>query len=668
MGHETEKLSFFRRLAKDVTANTVVISAAALVPLMAMVGGGVDASRYYMTSTRLQAACDAGALAARRAMDDDDFTGEHKQIGRNFFDQNFEDGQFGLEELARDYSATQDGEVVGAATGTLPSVIMDAFGYDEFELDVSCTADINISNTDIMFVLDVTGSMNCPATDTGCSNNGNVEAADSKMSNLRDSVLTFYDSVEAATSNNAQVRYGIMPYSNQVNVGDSLSSAWMAQRHTYQSREADWEVTTSSEPTYGYVTSGTEYRRTGGAYGWDNQNQEKLFRYYVSNYDQCAAKTSTMYDIYHDSNEANWVQTSQYGVDPRVTEYRAPVQYEYYSFSRGTYYNGGRCDLYFDYYLYWGDSVITVTETREQTGTEEEEELEFYWAYRDVEFDLSEVYSTGSLVAPTGWEEANETHVWNGCIEEADTVATASWNPVPTSAYDLDIDLVPATEAERWKPMLPSLVYPRYEDGTTNVYNTSYWTRSEVRTKVDKNQPTTYCPKAARKLEEFDSRSELQSWISAANGFVARGATYHDFGMIWGARFISPDGIFSSENATAPNGDAISRHIVFMTDGTQATNNYIYGLYGVEWWDRRVTTDGSQSQMADRHASRFQAACKAARNKNISVWVVAFGTDLSQNLIDCATPGRAYQASDADALDEAFREIAEKISALRLTD
>ena len=63
-----ERQSFLRSLLHDRTANTIVISAAAMIPLMAMVGGGVDASRYYMTASRMQAACDAGALAARRAM------------------------------------------------------------------------------------------------------------------------------------------------------------------------------------------------------------------------------------------------------------------------------------------------------------------------------------------------------------------------------------------------------------------------------------------------------------------------------------------------------------------------------------------------------------------------------------------------------------------------
>ena len=70
---ERFKGGFFKALIQDTRANTIAIAAAALVPLVAMVGGGIDASRFYMAQSRLQAACDAGALAARRAMNDDTF-------------------------------------------------------------------------------------------------------------------------------------------------------------------------------------------------------------------------------------------------------------------------------------------------------------------------------------------------------------------------------------------------------------------------------------------------------------------------------------------------------------------------------------------------------------------------------------------------------------------
>jgi hypothetical protein len=172
---------------------------------------------------------------------------------------------------------------------------------------------------------------------------------------------------------------------------------------------------------------------------------------------------------------------------------------------------------------------------------------------------------------------------------------------------------------------------------------------------------------AAMGLSEI-TRTQLENFVSAANGFVPNGGTYHDIGMIWGARFISPRGIFEDDNEAAPNGDAIARHIVFMTDGELAPNpTSIYNSYGIEWWDRRVTDDGATSTAETRHAARFQAACRQAREENISVWVVAFGTDITQNMIVCASPGRAYSAASSDELNTAFQEIAQRIAALRLT-
>lgn len=651
MGQITDtRQSFLRSIAKDPTANTIAIAAASLIPLLAMVGGGVDASRYYMTETRLQAACDAGALAARRAMDDSTFESEHRQIGENFFDQNFEDGLFGLEGLKRDYTATNDGTVSGSAEGTLPTSIMGAFGYTEFDLEVDCSAEINISNTDVMFVLDVTGSMNCSADGSNCSSSN----TNSRISNLRSSVLTFYDTVDSATSASAQIRYGIVPYAAQVNVGDSLDTSWMATSHTYQSREADWIITTTYEPeSYTYV-------RTGDATNFDFQGRTEENDYNVTTFDDCVALINTRQDIFVRSSEPTWTQVSQSGSNPRTTVYNGVVTYESFQFNGGFYYGSSdRCQLFYNHNEY--DAVSTITVIEGAT-----EEREFQWAYRPVNYDLTSLYSTGSLVTPTGRDEANETHTWNGCIEEADTVQASVLDPLPTGAYDLNIDLVPGTPAERWKPMMPDITYLRYNDGA-NWWDTTNWERGDVFSTEDKVNGFSPCPKAARKLAPFDSRADLESWVSASNGFTAAGNTYHDFGMIWGGRFITPDGIFASENATAPNGDAISRHIVFMTDGNLVTRQYRYGLYGMEWWERRTTTDGTDAQQRANHAERFQAACRAARNKNISVWVVAFGTSLSQNLIDCATPGRAYHADDAAELDTAFREIAELIAALRLT-
>ncbi len=60
--------AFLGGLLRDARGNALAIMAAALIPLAGMVGGGVDIARMYIVKTRLQHACDAGALAGRKAM------------------------------------------------------------------------------------------------------------------------------------------------------------------------------------------------------------------------------------------------------------------------------------------------------------------------------------------------------------------------------------------------------------------------------------------------------------------------------------------------------------------------------------------------------------------------------------------------------------------------
>lgn len=634
--------TFLQRIAHDTTANTLAISAAAMLPLMAMVGGGVDASRYYMTESRLQAACDAGALAARRAMDDNDFTNEHKTVGLNFFDNNYKEGTFGLENLERNFVGTDDGEVNGTATGTLPASIMGAFGYKTFPVEVECQADINIANTDIVLVLDTTGSMD-----------------GQPIQDLRDATMSFYDVIEEATSDAAQVRYGIVPYSSQVNVGHLLQAGWMKTNHTYQSRET---IRTSGTPT----TESIDVVRTGDATNFQNLPNQQYYSEVLATYNDCVDIAFTNEPgnneyISHDPEGLTLVSQETNG-SRTVSVYEGFAKYLNLNFANGTWFGSTsstnrECRLYFNRQSYDAWSTITIIE---------DAPYEWDWEYKPVSYNVGNVKSNGYLDAPTGDDMESVRHNWNGCIEEAQTVNTNVWNPVPAGAYDIDIDLVPSSEAERWAPMLPTLVRPRYTDGS-NRYSESNYVYGNMRSEEDKQPIWTTCPKPVRQLDEMPDRTELVDYLKASEGFVADGATYHDIGMVWGGRMISPDGIFSSRNQTGANGQSISRHIVFMTDGVMFGNNRVYSPYGYEWWDRRVTDDGDQDDNTAIHAERFQAACRAVRNKNITLWVVAFGTALSQNLIDCATPGRAMRAADGDELDDKFREIAEKIADLRLT-
>src|SRR5690554_3566834 len=97
------------RLAHDCAGNTIMLVAAALLPLLALVGGGVDIGRGYLAQSRLQQACDAGVLAARKRLGSETVvTGEIPAatalIGDRFFKTNFREASYG--SIDREFEMT----------------------------------------------------------------------------------------------------------------------------------------------------------------------------------------------------------------------------------------------------------------------------------------------------------------------------------------------------------------------------------------------------------------------------------------------------------------------------------------------------------------------------------------------------------------------------------
>ena len=161
---------------------------------------------------------------------------------------------------------------------------------------------------------------------------------------------------------------------------------------------------------------------------------------------------------------------------------------------------------------------------------------------------------------------------------------------------------------------------------------------------------------------------ELDDYLGTLN---PAGMTYHDIGLTWGARLISPTGLFASENSAAPNGQTIARHIIFMTDGQTDTQPYAYNSYGWEAADRRRNLNPNlaptKEELDELVELRTAAMCQRIKGMGMTIWVVAFGTELTSILSDCASEGRAFQANNSAQLTTAFDEIAAGISHLRLT-
>lgn len=508
------------RLARDNRGNTMAIVAGAIIPLTAVIGGGLDIARAHLAQSRLSQACDAAALAGRRAMSNEDIE-TAKPEANKFFNFNFPQGYMGTASFTPTITHPDTGTVKVTAATTVPTTIMKIFKHSSIPINVDCDATQNFDNIDIVLVLDVTGSM------------ANSINGEQKIVSLRKAVMALYDELASAqsqlTAQGLRLRYAIVPYSTNVNVGklvQAVNPSYLASEATYQSRT-----------------------RTCNAQG------------------------------------NNCVNT-------------------------------------------FGPKLVNVTN-----------------------------YLTGANINANTIVGGNDKWTtWNGCIEERQTVSTitstssAAYSSIPSGALDLNIDKIPdGNNNTKWVPSFPKIVY------LTNNTNAGH-----------------YCPVEAKRLNVM-TKAQMQTYV---DNLQPTGNTYHDIGMIWGARFVSRNGIFAGDNPSVYNDRPVNRYVIFMTDGILEPESEGYYSYGVERLDRRIVggtynnavTDGNGSDLEKRHSKRFVMACNAAKEQKTSIWTIAFGLSAPQPLKDCASNDDQWStsANSADLIAK-FKEIGKNIGALRLS-
>ncbi|HEY0271374.1 MAG TPA: pilus assembly protein [Sphingomonas sp.] len=562
----------FWQLLREDAGNVLMLTAALLIPLTALIGSGIDLGRIYVARQRMQVACDAASLAGRRAVSAGATATAVQAEATKFFNYNFPQQSYGTATFTPDAKVSTDSTqtVTVTANTTLPMSVMTIFGFTTQPISVTCNASQNYVNTDVVLVLDTTGSMADKAVSTD---------TETKIQGLRDAVMAFYNTmapVQAQLSAaGMRMRIGIVPYSSAVNVGGIVQAVnptyIVSDNWTYQSRQIVTDATanlhTQSQCTNTVLTTNTSQAGLSGT--WNSSTKKCTYFSY------------------------------------------APISRNVAQFVAG--------------------STVDVT-------------------------PLIGKPSDSNGVTPSTSTSANNT-TWGGCIEERDTTQmSATTTSIDPAATDLDIDLIPTTNANRWRPYWPEVEYQRTYTGY--VYSN------------DMMKPQYACPAAAKRLQWW-SHDDLLAYVNSLN---PDGGTYHDNGMRWGMRLGSPNGIFGSDNPSTFNGMPVNRFIIFMTDGIMDTGySTLYSSYGVEQWDARVTPGGSASNETDqlnRHLNRFDLLCSKAKSTpyNYNIWVIGFAQALDTHLTNCASnAGQASTAANSAALIAKFQQIGQNIGALRLT-
>ena len=684
--------SFLARLRRDAAGNVFAMTAAAVVPMIGVVGGAIDASRMYLVRSRLQAACDSGVLAGRKAMATSTYDAAAQARADAMFNFNFQDADFQTTNTVFNDTGDANGRVSATASTSIPMTLMKVFGFGNQTASVTCSADVQIPNIDIVFVLDVTGSMSEEIN--GVQKIVSLKAAAKRF------FTTLKAQMDANGANAGQVRYGFVPYSQTTNGKDlfkaspnaslgELSMTHLVDNAVVESRVANFEATGGSnqwidDPAAGPIVRDQKYdaanpdtiqpytASTAGGTVMSNNDCENYSSNKSFSIDDSTNRRVYLYPQTSWPGNAGIGDSTLFLADGQTAaQTDQPTTGNYYweiTFSRrsGTWEdnNGAKTSKY-------------RTCTREVKWTKYIRNVPQFkfknWTYKPVTYDVS-AFKTGSTVrfasavsqtfsapdagpytpvqlaamADTTGLTLNTTFTWNGCLEERDTVANSTFTPIPSEALDLNFIVGGTSQATRWRPIMDKLTYNRGQQA--NVTSTTTI-----------GAANHSCPTARMRNLNTMTQTDFDNYIDSLQ---PNGYTYLDIGMIWGLRLIAPQGMFASRNLVGPNGGQISRHIIFLTDGEPVSADSSVTSYGLEAVSKRITGNTGQPA-ATLHARRFQALCDAQRG-TIAIWAIAFGTSVTGNLSACADPGRAYQADDSTDLDAAFTSIARDIADLRL--
>ncbi len=648
--------------------------------LAALTGGGVDMARGYKAERRMQAACDAGVLAARRVVNTEGFgdglSDEVKAKANDYFRTNFDAAEHSVSDAVFTTTSDDEGSTInGKVTGKLHTMIVAAFGFEEIDLSVACSASMGVGNSDIMFVLDNTGSMAwTPAGNT------TSDPTATRIFALQEAMRDFYDTVEQSMSGgNTRVRYAFVPYSSTVRVGQlihDVDPGYLRDSITLPSVAfVNWNTTTP-------VASGSDTNYT----------------YSSANYTTWSHHTSTQYSSSTSCNNAKPSDTAW-------TNNGSPTSViDDYSIRND---NGNRLKSLVvtqpqqmtDYECRqssskWYVDKRTGTRNRMNGAWEEQAPIPVGTAnstfvnaiLQQRTFSTNSYKNFNQVIVPIGINYSsnpdkitNVSSTWQGCITERKTTTDASFSFVslltgitPGGATDLDIDTAPTNDPDtQWGPLWPELAYLRdaanvaYDNLDEDDYGDSGF-QQLTSSEINDNKASSACPYAAQLFEEMDS-GDFNDYVDE---LTPTGGTYHDIGLLWGARLSSPTGMWSDlVNEEPSNGGSVSRHMIFMTDGELDPDRETYTAYGIEISDHRVTPTGaSDADQLSRHRSRYLAICEAIKARGIRLWVIAFGSGvtLSNDLRTCASPDSAFKAADAAQLNQHFQEIANQVGELRV--
>ncbi|MDC7683926.1 pilus assembly protein [Asticcacaulis sp. BYS171W] len=222
-------MGILKAFRSDRGGNTAMIFGLTAFALLAAVGGGIDVTRAVNMRTKIQDASDAAVLRAA-TMARGTTTAAQQTAADQAFDANLNAtgmNRSGLSFVSRNLVRVTEGantSLTYNVEATNKNLFLGLIGLSTFNLKIVAEAKAQMRKSEIVFVLDSTGSM----------------AKDSRMVNLRSSVDAVLAGLLEGGVNVSETKVGMVPFDTQVRVTPGTSYNWV-----------DWGQASSSQSCSG---------------------------------------------------------------------------------------------------------------------------------------------------------------------------------------------------------------------------------------------------------------------------------------------------------------------------------------------------------------------------------------------------------------------------------
>jgi Flp pilus assembly protein TadG len=198
-------------IGRSDRGNVALTFALATLPLVGLVGAGIDYSHAISVRVELQAALDSTALMLSKSAATLN-NGQLQTAAQKHFNGVFNRPEATNLSIAATYTTTNGQQVTVNGSASVPTNFMQVMGYNSINITGTSTATWGMSNLQVALVLDNTGSM----------------AQSGKMTALKTASHTLLSQLQQASSTPGAVQVAIVPFTTDVNVGKSNSGAsWL---------------------------------------------------------------------------------------------------------------------------------------------------------------------------------------------------------------------------------------------------------------------------------------------------------------------------------------------------------------------------------------------------------------------------------------------------------